>query len=91
MTITHRDQATGEEIDGKAYLLRTTEGTDLVDPRRLFAFEDGGAALEAMRYLVDRVAALETAVAELREPSAGTPAESGPEPKRAPRQRKAAD
>lgn len=35
--MSYTDTETGEEIDGKAVILKTTDGEELVDPARLFA------------------------------------------------------
>ncbi|MEH0582540.1 hypothetical protein QBA54_50790 [Streptomyces sp. B21-108] len=51
------DSTTGKVIDGKAYVLKTTEGEEIVDPARLF--DDSLAA---------RVTAIETALGLPAEP-----------------------
>jgi hypothetical protein len=66
--MSYTDTETGDTIDGKAVILKTTDGEELVDPRRLFA---GSADQKAIADLTARVEALETA-------SASNPAEQAP-------------
>jgi hypothetical protein len=49
------DSETGESIDGKALIVRTTDGEIVVDPRRVFGDD----------VLAEQLAALEARVAEL--------------------------
>ena len=63
--MSYTDTETGEEIDGKAFILKSTDGEEIVDPARLFA----GAADEptvkslqaAVEDLTTRLEALEAA------------------------------
>jgi hypothetical protein len=63
------DTETGEPIDGKAVILKTTDGEELVDPARLFA---GSADQKTVQDLVDQVQEL-TARVEALESAATTP------------------
>lgn len=49
------DSETGDEIDGKAYILKSTDGEEVTDPARLFA---GAADQSKVAQLVDEVTAL---------------------------------
>lgn len=56
--MSYTDSTTGQVIDGKAYVLKSTEGEELVDPARLF----GGGDSAEVTSLDARVAALEEAL-----------------------------
>lgn len=62
--MSYTDSMTGEPIDGKAYILKSTDGEEVTDPKRLF-LADRLAALE------DRVAALEAAATPAPAPADG--------------------
>jgi len=63
--MSYTDTETGEEIDGKAVILKTTDGEELVDPARLFAGSADQAKVaqlvDEVQTLTDRVQALEAA------------------------------
>lgn len=46
------DSTTEEEIEGKAYILKTSEGEEVVDPKRLFA---GAPDLDDVLARLDRI------------------------------------
>ena len=55
------DTQTGQEIDGMAIILRTTDGEVLVDPARLFGNGVVASDQKAITDLQNRVAELEAA------------------------------
>jgi hypothetical protein len=61
MTMSYTDSTTNEVIDGKAYLLRSTDGEEVVDPARLFGGGQDGVD-EWKETLEARVAAIEEAL-----------------------------
>lgn len=66
--MSYTDTETGEPIDGKAVILKTTDGEELVDPARLFA---GATDKATVADLLARVEALEAA-------ATANPAEQAP-------------
>lgn len=89
--IVHSDSGTGREIDGKAYILSTTEGSELIDPRRLFPEQGSGDDVAAdLDQINDRLRTLEETCAELlrRTDTPNVAPEPAPKAARAPRQRK---
>lgn len=64
------DTETGDSIDGKAIILKTTDGDIVVDPARLFAAGAVAADAKAITDLQNRVAELEAAAKTT--PAAGT-------------------
>lgn len=72
--MSYTDTETGDEIDGKAVILRTTDGEILVDPARLFA---GAGDQKAIADLTARVEALEAAAnSQPTNPAEQAPADS---------------
>lgn len=53
--MSYTDSTTGQPIEGKAYILKSTDGDEVVDPARLFEGQD-------LKALALRVYALETAL-----------------------------
>ena len=71
----YTDSQTGKQITGKAYLLQSTEGTEVIDPARLLT--DNQA--DDVEVLQERVRALEEALAEhLKEWDAAKEPETAP-------------
>lgn len=64
--MTYTCAVTGEESGGKHYILRTTEGEELISPEALFGSQDGGEQLlKLLGNLTDRIEALEGQLEEL--------------------------
>jgi hypothetical protein len=63
--MSYQDSTTGQDIPGKAYVLKSTEGEEIVDPARLF--QAGGQADDE---LAARVARIEEALGIGQEPVA---------------------
>lgn len=86
----------GKETEGKHYVLRTTEGEELICPEALFNHR---AYRDTLRLVVDLTRRLEALEERLSPPRASEPGPVQDAPpqtkrapaKRAPRQRKAAD
>ncbi|MFC9596274.1 hypothetical protein ACFTUC_41595 [Streptomyces sp. NPDC056944] len=78
----HTDSVTGQPIEGKAIILQTTEGHDIVSPDTLYSVFDLSAAVEglmadALGVLTARVEELEEQLRELKS-AAPTAAEEEP-------------
>jgi hypothetical protein len=71
--MSYTDTTTGETIDGKAYLLRSTDGEETVDPARLFL------SAEVMAELAGQVVDLTARVVQLEAALTEPVAEQGPE------------
>ena len=63
--MTHTDSVTGQPIEGKAIILQTTEGHDIVSPDTLYSVVDLSAAVEGL--LEDALAVLRARVEELED------------------------
>jgi hypothetical protein len=102
---THTCALTGQTIATKAYIIKTTEGEEIVSPEALF-HPDADVNLGLLiADLVERIGALEAALeakesdgqedgvdpAAAGNPQATAPPAKAPLPKRTPGQRKAAD
>lgn len=63
--MSYTDSETGTEIEGKAFILKTTDGEEVVDPARLFAAAGDQSKFAELAdehaALVARVEALEAA------------------------------
>lgn len=60
--ITHICTRTGSQITGKAYVLKSTEGEELIAPEALFS----SALEDELPSLLERLRALEEAVTEIQ-------------------------
>jgi hypothetical protein len=74
----HTDHVTGQPIEGKAYILQTTEGPEIVAPETLLNITDLTAAVEALA--ADVVGALTARVEELETQLRERLSDAGPEP-----------
>lgn len=61
--MSYTDSTTGEPIDGKAYVLKSTDGDEVVDPQRLFGGDE-----PTVSDLARRVYALEEALGMTKDP-----------------------
>lgn len=88
----HTCALTGQGIDTKAYILRTTEGEEIVSPEALFHPDADANLGELIADLVARIGKLEAALEERNEamPKA-PPAAKTAAAKKTPAQRKAVD
>lgn len=75
--MSYTDTETGEEIEGKAFILKSTDGEEVVDPARLFAGaadqEKTAQLAEELAALTDRVQALEADATAPEAPADETP------------------
>lgn len=68
--MSYSDSTTGKIIPGKAYVLKTTEGEELVDPARLFSGDANGDGVnEWQQAMEERVAGIEEALGLNTEPA----------------------
>lgn len=71
----YTDSTTEQAIDGKAYLLKSTDGEEFVDPARLF-----GGESPVLEDLARRVYALEEALGMTKDPEPDPAGEEQGEP-----------
>lgn len=64
--MSYTDSTTGQTIEGKAYVLKSTEGEEIVDPARLFQGQEQDGTVAGLQ---ERVARLEAELGLGHEPA----------------------